>query len=146
MSKVSEKLDERISRTYTELNLLNSIAETLQKQHENLTRMLADAQLTLDTLRTIKEASKGSNVLIPLGSLIMINALIEDNETAFLRIGSGVIVKESIPKIEDYIENYILQLQREQLAVQKKLEEILNRISILQAELNKLIQTYQSKG
>ncbi len=144
-SQSRSELNEKISRLYAELNMLNSVAEALQRHQENLVKMITDAQLTLDTLKTIKEVETGSSILIPLGSLVMINVQIVDNENALLNVGSGVMVKKPISNIEDYLENHILQLQREQLATQKKLEEIANRISILQAELNRLARSYQEQ-
>ncbi|RLE51921.1 MAG: prefoldin subunit alpha [Candidatus Methanomethylicota archaeon] len=136
----SSELNEKISKLYAELNMLNAIAESLQRHHDALSKMILDVQFALNTLKEIREIDKGHKALIPLGSLVMINVSIEDNQHALLNVGSGIIVKKPIADIEEYLEDYLSKLQREQLNTQKRLESVMGSISNLQVELNKLLQ------
>ncbi len=136
----SSGLNEKINKLYAEINMLSAIAESLQRHYDALSRMVLDVQLTLNTLKEIREVGKGHKVLIPLGSTVLINVLIEDNQNAFLKVGSGIIVRKPISDVEEYLESYLLKLQREQLETQKRLESVVSNISNLQVELNKLLQ------
>ena len=135
----SKELEARVNRLYLELNTLNSIAESLQRQFESLSSTSTNIQLTLNTLREIKNIEKGHELFVPLGPSVYILVSILDNANALLNVGAGVIVKRSISSIEEYLNTQLTKVQREQLAVQKKLQEVLNAISSVQAELNRLL-------
>jgi len=135
----TKELEARVNRLYLELNTLNSIAESLQRQYDSLSNTSTSIQLTLNTLKEIKNIKKGHEIYIPLGPSVYILVSILDNSNALLNVGAGVIIKKPISSIEEYLNNQLTQIQREQLAVQKKLQEVLNAISSIQAELNKLL-------
>lgn len=139
MSK--RELEDKVNRLYLELNTLNSIAESLQKRFESLNNTLASIQLTLNTLKEIKNVERGHEIYVPLGPSVYILVSILDNSNALLNVGAGVIIKKSISSIEEYLNNQLAEIQREQLAVQKKLQEVLNAISSVQTELNKLLSS-----
>lgn len=135
----TKELEARVNRLYLELNTLNSIAESLQRQYDSLSNTSTSIQLTLNTLKEIKNIKKGHEIYIPLGPSVYILVSILDNSNALLNVGAGVIIKKPISSIEEYLNDQLTQIQREQLAVQKKLQEVLNAISSIQAELNKLL-------
>ncbi|MCS7365315.1 MAG: prefoldin subunit alpha [archaeon GB-1867-035] len=135
----TKELEARVNRLYLELNTLNSIAESLQRQYDSLSNTSTSIQLTLNTLKEIKNIRKGHEIYIPLGPSVYILVSILDNSNALLNVGAGVIIKKPISSIEEYLNDQLTQIQREQLAVQKKLQEVLNAISSIQAELNKLL-------
>lgn len=136
----SKELEARINKLYIELNTLNSIAESLQRRYESLSNTSTSIQLTLNTLKEIKNVKKDHELFIPLGPSVYVLVSILDNSSALLNVGAGVIIKKPIPSIEEYLNNQLIQVQREQLSVQKKLQEVMNAISSVQAELNNLLR------
>jgi len=134
------KREDKINRIYLELNMLNSLAESLQKQSEVLNKYVADTQLSIETLNEISRIGEGHKVLLPLGSQLLIDATLNDTENAYLNVGAKIIVRKPISNIKEYLEKQLKQLQKEYMAAQKKLGEVMNRISLLQSQLNSLIQ------
>lgn len=144
---MSEKrnIEEEISRLYAQINTLNSIAEALKNQSETIQKQLIDMQLSIDTINEISKMEKGHKVLLPLGSSILIDAIVADNENSYINVGANVIIKKTNNDVKTILENRMENLQKQQLEVQKRLNEALNSIEYLQGQLNKLIQQSSEK-
>jgi len=146
MSKINErKIEEEAGRIYAQINTLNSIAEALKEQSEAIERQLIDIQLSLDTLNEISKREKNCRVLLPLGSSIMVDAIIVDNENAYINVGSNVIIKRPNQYVKEILEKRMEILQKQQIDVQQKLNETINSIQYLQNQLNMLIQQLREK-
>ncbi|MEM2136521.1 MAG: prefoldin subunit alpha [Candidatus Methanomethylicia archaeon] len=139
------KIEEEISKLYAQINTLNSIAEALKNQSETIQKQLIDMQLSIDTINEISKMEKGHKVLLPLGSSILIDAIVADNENSYINVGANVIIKKSNNDVKTILENRMENLQRQQLEVQKRLNETLNSIEYLQGQLNTLIQQASEK-
>ncbi|NHV11643.1 MAG: prefoldin subunit alpha [Candidatus Verstraetearchaeota archaeon] len=147
MKKVDQKeVEEEAGRLYAQITTLNSIADALKEQSEILQRQIIDTQLALETLNEISKLEKNHKVILPLGSQIMVDAVIVDNENAYVNVGSNVIIKKPNKEVMEILEKRMEALQKQQMEIQQKLTETLNGIEYLQNQLNTLIQQLREKG
>jgi len=141
-----KEIEEEVGRLYTQITTLNSIADALKEQSEIIQRQLIDLQLALETLNEISRLEKNHKVILPLGSQIMIDAILVDNEYAYVNVGSNVIIKKSNKDVREILEKRMEVLQKQQIEIQQKLTETLSGIEYLQNQLNTLIQQLREKG
>ncbi|MCR6623223.1 MAG: prefoldin subunit alpha [archaeon YNP-LCB-024-027] len=147
MKKVDQKeVEEEAGRLYAQITTLNSIADALKEQSEILQRQIIDTQLALETLNEISKLEKNHKVILPLGSQIMVDAVIVDNENAYVNVGSNVIIKKPNKEVMEILEKRMEALQKQQMEIQQKLTETLNGIEYLQNQFNTLIQQLREKG
>ncbi|MCS7366522.1 MAG: prefoldin subunit alpha [archaeon YNP-WB-062] len=147
MKKVDQKeVEEEAGRLYAQITTLNSIADALKEQSEILQRQIIDTQLALETLNEISKLEKNHKVILPLGSQIMVDAVIVDNENAYVNVGSNVIIKKPNKEVMEILEKRMEALQKQQMEIQQKLTETLSGIEYLQNQLNTLIQQLREKG
>ncbi|MCS7368624.1 MAG: prefoldin subunit alpha [archaeon GBS-70-058] len=141
-----KEIEEEVGRLYAQITTLNSIADALKEQGEIIQRQLIDLQLALETLNEISKMEKNHKVILPLGSQIMIDAILVDNEYAYVNVGSNVIIKKSNKDVREILEKRMEVLQKQQIEIQQKLTETLSGIEYLQNQLNTLIQQLREKG
>jgi prefoldin alpha subunit len=147
MKKIDQKeVEEEAGRLYAQITTLNSIADALKEQSEILQRQIIDTQLALETLNEISKLEKNHKVILPLGSQIMVDAVIVDNENAYVNVGSNVIIKKPNKEVMEILEKRMEALQKQQMEIQQKLTETLSGIEYLQNQLNTLIQQLREKG
>jgi len=147
MKKIDRKeVEEEVGRLYAQITTLNSIADALKEQSEILQRQIIDTQLALETLNEISKLEKNHKVILPLGSQIMVDAVIVDNENAYVNVGSNVIIKKPNKEVIEILEKRMEALQKQQMEIQQKLTETLSGIEYLQNQLNTLIQQLREKG
>jgi len=139
----SKDIDAQINRMYIELNTLNSIAESLKQQSDTIEKYILDTQLSLNTINEISNSDSGHKILLPLGSVLLIDAVLTNNRSAYLHVGANIIIKKSNTEIKAFLETQLTQLQKEQIETQKKLNQVMNNISVLQVQLNSLLQNVQ---
>ncbi|MCS7097232.1 MAG: prefoldin subunit alpha [Candidatus Methanomethylicia archaeon] len=145
-SQDQKKIEEEIGRIYAQITTLNSIAEALKEQSENLQRQILDLQLSLDTLNEIGRLGKSHKILLPLGSSLMIDAIIVDDENSYINIGSNVVIKRSNRDVRGILEKRMEMLQKQHIEVQRRLNETITSIQYLQNQLSVLIQQSRRKG
>ncbi|MCC6017779.1 MAG: prefoldin subunit alpha [archaeon YNP-LCB-003-016] len=147
MKKIDRKeVEEEVGRLYAQITTLNSIADALKEQSEILQRQIIDTQLALETLNEISKLEKNHKVILPLGSQIMVDAVIVDNENAYVNVGSNIIIKKPNKEVIEILEKRMEALQKQQMEIQQKLTETLSGIEYLQNQLNTLIQQLREKG
>ncbi|MCR6668619.1 MAG: prefoldin subunit alpha [archaeon YNP-WB-040] len=147
MKKIDRKeVEEEVGRLYAQITTLNSIADALKEQSEILQRQIIDTQLALETLNEISKLEKNHKVILPLGSQIMVDAVIVDNENAYVNVGSNVIIKKPNKEVIEILEKRMEVLQKQQMEIQQKLTETLSGIEYLQNQLSTLIQQLREKG
>lgn len=146
MNSIDEKkIEEEAGRIYAQINTLNSIAEALKEQSEAIQKQLIDLQLSLETLNEISKLEKNCRVILPLGSSIMVDAIIIDNENAYINVGSNVIIKRPNQYVKEILEKRVEILQKQQIEVQQKLNETISGIQYLQNQLNTLLQQLKER-
>ncbi|MEM3886331.1 MAG: prefoldin subunit alpha [Candidatus Methanomethylicia archaeon] len=146
MSDISEKkIEEEAGRIYAQINMLNSIAESLKEQSEAIQKQLIDLQLSLETLNEISKMEKNCRVILPLGSSIMVDAIIIDNENAYINVGSNVIIKRPNQYVKEILEKRMEILQKQQIEIQQKLNETISGIQYLQNQLSTLLQQLKER-
>lgn len=146
MNSIDEKkIEEEAGRIYAQINTLNSIAEALKEQSEAIQKQLIDLQLSLETLNEISKLEKNCRVILPLGSSIMVDAIIIDNENAYINVGSNVIIKRPNQYVKEILEKRVETLQKQQIEVQQKLNETISGIQYLQNQLNTLLQQLKER-
>ena len=109
-----------------------------EQQEMQFFGVLEELALNLQTLKGIEENSGDSEIIIPLGGIILLKANLLNVKEVLLNIGSNIMVPSTISKAEESLNVKIKEMQEILQKIQgdkQQLEAIANK---LQTQLNQL--------
>lgn len=123
-----------------ELNLLQNLGESLQKQVELLNQNLLEISLTGNTLSELEKSEGEKEILVSLGSGSFMQGKLPKTEMVIVGLGAGVSAERSIPEakklIEERAEVYGKLVERSR----GELDKVLARVNLLQPQLQALLE------
>ncbi len=123
-----------------ELNLLQNLGESLQKQIELLNQNLLEISLTANTLNELEKNEGEKEILVSLGSGSFVKGQLPKTETVIVGLGAGVSADRTIPEakklLEERAEAYGKLVERSR----GELEKVLSRVNLLQPQLQALLE------
>ncbi len=123
-----------------ELNLLQNLGESLQKQIELLNQNLLEISLTANTLNELEKNEGEKEILVSLGSGSFVQGQLPKTETVIVGLGAGVSADRTIPEakklLEERAEAYGKLVERSR----GELEKVLSRVNTLQPQLQALLE------
>ena len=123
-----------------ELNLLQNLGESLQKQIELLNQNLLEISLTTNTLNELEKNEGEKEILVSLGSGSFVRGELPNTEKVIVGLGAGVSADRTIPEaqklLEERAETYGKLVERSR----GELDKVLNRVNLLQPQLQALLE------
>ncbi len=140
VSKLSPEQRQALAqRVAQELNLLQNLGESLQKQIELLNQNLLEISLTANTLGELEKSEGGKEILVSLGSGSFMQGKLPKTEKVIVGLGAGVSAERSFPEakklLEERAETYGKLVERSR----GELDRVLARMNILQPQLQTLL-------
>ncbi len=127
-------------RLAQELNLLQNLGESLQKQLDLLNQNLVEISLTANTLNELEKNQGEKEILVSLGSGSFIEGKLPRTETVIVGLGAGVSAERNIPEakkiLEERAEAYGKLVERSR----GELDKVVSRINILQPQLQIVLE------
>ena len=136
MAKVAKK---DLPQVQEELRSLIAQIEALRAEIAVINQSITELTATQGTLATIRDLGKGKALLIPVGSIVQVEAKVEDVEEVVIDIGGNLSVELPYEEAIEYLKKQVLAL-REQRRV---LEEA---IAALYARAEELLAQVQGEG
>lgn len=123
-----------------ELNLLQNLGESLQKQIELLNQNLLEISLTTNTLNELEKNAGEKEILVSLGSGSFVQGQLPKTENVIVGLGAGVSADRTIPEakkiLEERAEAYGKLVERSR----GELDKVLSRVNLLQPQLQALLE------
>jgi prefoldin alpha subunit len=134
--------DGEIRRAMAALETYNQQLESLGRQVQILRTSIDDVVRARETLRALKEAREGDEVLLPIGGSSYVNVVISDRTRAVTNVGSRVSVEKDL----DEALEYTIGTGDELSAMLKDATETMVEIENLAQELTAAVQNaYRSR-
>ncbi len=134
--------DGEIRRAMAALETYNQQLESLGRQVQILRTSIDDVVRARETLKALKEAREGDEVLLPIGGSSYVNVVISDRTRAVTNVGSRVSVEKDL----DEALEYIIGTGDELSAMLKDATETMVEIENLAQELTAAVQNaYRSR-
>lgn len=123
-----------------ELNLLQNLGESLQKQIELLNQNLLEISLTTNTLNELEKNEGEKEILVSLGSGSFVQGQLPQTDKVIVGLGAGVSADRTIPEakklLEERAEAYGKLVERSR----GELDKVLSRVNLLQPQLQALLE------
>jgi len=128
--------EEQLRQAIGAMEFYKAQLENLLEQQQLVRYSLEENLRAIGTLKEIKTAGKGSEILVPVGGGSFIYAEVSSDEKILIGIGSGISIEKSIDDAIQTLESRVKELQ-ESL---EKLEEQRSRIEEEHARLARTVQ------
>ena len=119
------------------------MADLLQKE-ESVMKLLQEATGAIESMKALS-GDVEFETLIPVGMGAFVKAIIQPNEKMLVHIGAGTSIEQDKNSAINYVEERIKELEivLQQLSGQK--HEVALRLEHGQREMNRMLQSNQSK-
>ena len=126
---------EELQRMYLEAENYRRQLEGISAQIQVLDAAMAETEAAIKALDSLKEAKKGDEILVPIGSGSFIKGEIKDKESVIIGIGAGISVEKKVSEAKKI-------LDKRQKDMQGAMEKMRNGAT----EANKKLMEISSKS
>ncbi len=126
---------EELQRMYFEAENYKRQLEGISAQIQVLDAAMAETEAAIKALGSLKEAKKGDEILVPIGSGSFIKGGIKDKESVIIGIGAGISVEKKVSEAKKI-------LDKRQKDMQVAMEKMRNGAT----EANKKLMEISSKS
>lgn len=117
-----------------ELRSLIAQIEALRTEITVINQTIAELQSTQATLATLKDLGKGKALLIPVGSIVQVEAKVEDVEEVVIGIGGNLSVELPYQEAIEYLKKQVLALRDQRRVLEEAIAALYTRAEGLLAE------------
>ncbi len=146
-----EKLREELAKALEELQILQANYEVLKNSLDTLVALLNETRIVKNELKTINEQEGEKEVLVPLGTRVLLQAKIKGNPKLLYALGAGILASLSPEEIDKKLSELEKKLTDDIAKLQKDITELLRKIALtqelaqnLQEKLRKILQSRKS--
>jgi len=130
MAEAGEKNDrEELSRMAYEAQVLQGQGQALQQQLGILQESVAQLEVALESVKSLKTA-KGSS-LVPLGGGAMVRAKLESEGKVLIDVGAGVVVEKEIDDAVVVIEARLKEAEKTKAGAERDMMKVSQRLQVL---------------
>jgi len=138
--QVAPTEDEVIRQLLVEIRLLEGSVRIIQSRHEVVQAALRETLIASSTLEGIKEKSKGTETLVPIGADSYVRAEILDSQKVIMGVGAGVSTEKKIEDSIAELKSREAELQKVRVSLQQQLSQTAARLEDDKARLNELLR------
>jgi len=118
-----------------ELRSLIAQIEALRAEVELVNQSIAALRSTQATLATMKDLGKGKSMLIPVGSIIQVEAKVEDVEKVVIDIGGNLSVELPYSEALEYLDKQLAGLRDQRRLLEEAIAALYVRAEDLLGEV-----------
>jgi prefoldin alpha subunit len=134
-----------IQKKLLRYQLLDNRIKSLNQRRELLVTNLMEIESTLNTIKEIQN-SKGKDILLALGSNVLMSASLKKSEKMIIGLGSNITIEATPRKTKKVLEKRKKILQDSLKSIQEDLIKLSDEFSKLEPEIQALIQASTSKA
>ena len=133
---------EKLQKTYYEMHLLGQQIKQVQQQLQTIDSQLEELDKTADSVESLNNIRKGSEIFVSISPGIFAKAEITDTENLLLNVGAGTGVQKSVPDTVALIREQISEIG----AYREKMTEQLELLTHKGARFEKEMEELGKKG
>ncbi|MFA6804632.1 MAG: prefoldin subunit alpha [Candidatus Methanomethylophilaceae archaeon] len=95
--------DDELRQAMAVLDSYNKQLENLNRQAQMLQASMDDLLRARETLKALKDAKEGDEVLLPIGASSFVNVKVADRTKVLVNVGTRVSVEKTIDEAIDFI-------------------------------------------
>jgi len=135
--------NEALRRLVPELQLLESVAEGLRSRIGLVNAAISEFHAANSTIDGLKEATKGTTILVPIGGGSFIKAKVTDYEKIVVDVGANVSLEKSFDEAYEDLETHIRELEKSRTNLQAQLQETESNLNNMRNQVRELSQRLQ---
>jgi len=138
--QVAPTEDEVIRQLLVEIRLLEGSVRIIQSRHEVVQAALRETLIASSTLEGIRQKTKGTETLVPIGAESYVRAEILDSQKVIMGVGAGVSTEKKIEDSIAELKSRETELQKVRISLQQQLGQTAARLEDDKARLNELLR------
>lgn len=87
-----------------EYAIMSQLADEIKRQIDLLSTAINEVAITKIALKELEKLSGGEEILVPIGSGVMVRALFKKLDKVLVRVGDNVIIEKTPEKALEYLE------------------------------------------
>jgi len=135
-----EASEEELRKLMVEIRILEGSANTIQSRLRVVNAALEDTMVAMKALESVKDAKKGSELLIPVGAGSLLKVEITDVENTILGVGAGVCIEKSIGSSIQDLKERQEELEKLSNSQKQQLGQLLSNVESSKNRLARMIE------
>lgn len=141
VKKQSEQEQQRLlQEKYMEYQMLEQMIVQLQSQMEAVDKQMVELLTIKQGLDDLKDAKKGSEMLVPLANGIFVKGELTDPDNLIINVGSNVAVNRTIQQTKELLEKQFEAMKEMQASLMAQLQKYGTKAQSVQQELAELVK------
>jgi len=135
---VSQEQEKQLRRLVTEIRMMEGTVQILEQRLQLLAASIAELRLAQGSLGDLRSVEQGSNLLVPVGGGVFMDAKLGDISKVIVGVGAGVSVEMNYDKAVGDIGERLQEMEKAQAAVQDQLAQIYAQLETHQGVAERL--------
>ena len=135
--------ENQLRQLVTEMRMMEGTVNTLQQRLQAVLSSASELRLAKHSLEDLKDVKLGSNLLVPVGGAVFINASLGDAEKVVVGIGADVSLEmvhdDAVKDVTERLE----EMEKAQGSIEQQLTQIMAQLEAHQSMAEKLSSEIQ---
>ena len=136
----SDAGEQQVRQLLSDIRLLESSARVLQSRLDIISAALSETLTAVQTLEGSREASEGTESLIPIGSGSFVKARLAEPQKAIIGIGAGVCIEKTTDESIKELRVRSSELEKARGTITNQLEQVLGQTEAYRGRLSDLVR------
>ena len=136
----SDPGEQQVRQLLSDIRLLESSARVLQSRLDIISAALSETLTAVQTLEGSREASEGTESLIPIGSGSFVKARLAEPQKAIIGIGAGVCIEKTTDDSIKELRVRSSELEKARGTITNQLEQVLGQTEAYRGRLSDLVR------
>lgn len=132
--------EQQVRQLLSDIRLLENSARILQSRLDIISAALSETLTAVQTLEGSREASEGTESLIPIGSGSFVKARLAEPQKAIIGIGAGVCIEKTTDDSIKELRVRSSELEKARGTITNQLEQILGQTEAYRGKLSDLVR------
>lgn len=143
MSSFPSEDQQRLNRLVATSKEYEAQADQLQMQLEMINQMIAQLQITAETVENLDKLEEGQEFLLPLGNFAFIKAKIMDTSNVIVNIGASIALEKTIAKAKEDFDQRLEEFNKAQMQLRQMMQQVMQQIQNIRNEIESIAARYQ---
>jgi prefoldin alpha subunit len=132
--------EQQVRQLLSDVRLLENSARILQSRLDIISAALSETLTAVQTLEGSREASEGTESLIPIGSGSFVKARLAEPQKAIIGIGAGVCIEKTTDDSIKELRVRSSELEKARGTITNQLEQVLGQTEAYRGKLSDLVR------
>lgn len=138
-------MNEQLERKRIELQILFQQLTTLQNQIGALHNQIEEMNSLAESLEEVEKTKADTEILVPLGAGIFVNARITNTDEVLMNVGSKVAVPKTVKESCAIVRTQVKELEKVLLHLENEFQSYSARAQEMQSEMQGMLEADDKK-